>query len=608
MEIAMNLRKGIRSLGGTDKFSKREQEIISLLLFLAVFMCLGGLIWCIITLYFGLHFPTAIPIGYVVITVANLIYFRKSQRYRIFQQVQIGISLILPFLFQMSLGGFQSSGCVMVWSFFALAAALTCRKKAVIYVWLSLFVVLTVLMACCDSHFRMYLKPPSLPEFSLWFLVLNICAITLSLFFVIMYYIRQLIKVRFKLTESKAKLKNVNNHLEEVNKQVESKNVQLKKASELKSKFLANMSHEIRTPLNGIIGLTDLLATTSLSGDQMNFVEKLQSSNAILLGLVNEVLDLSEIEGEKISLKFSTFNLKEELRQVFELLDIRLHQSNKPIKFTCKLDQDLPEFVESDVLRLKQIIINLVNNAIKFTNEGEIQVSVTETYRDSNSSSILFKVSDTGIGIPDDKQDQLFDEFYRVDEVAIEGTGLGLAITKQLIHLLGGSISFKSQHGSGTEFQFQIPLLVSEAETDSSCGHLDVSVLQKLRILIAEDNEVNRLIISKMFSSNDFRHVELVENGLEAYNKATTEWYDVILMDINMPLMNGIEATSKILDHYKDENEKPVIAALTANAFKQEVNYYMNCGMAFVLNKPFTFCELCKKLNSIKFQPQTVKN
>lgn len=608
MEIAMNLRQRVKTLGGTDKFPKREQEIISLLLFLAMFMCLGGLIWGVIAIFFGLHFPAAIPLGYVVITIVNWVYFRKSQRYRLFQQVQIGISLILPFLFQMSLGGFQSSGCVMVWSFFALAAALTCRKKAVIYTWLSLFVVLTVLIALCDPHFRMYLKPSILPGFSVWFLVLNICAITLSLFFIIMYYIRQLIKVRFKLTESRAKLEDVNNHLAKVNEEVESKNVQLKKSSELKSKFLATMSHEIRTPLNGIIGITDLLATTSLNGDQMNFVEKLQSSNAILLGLVNEVLDLSEIEGDKIALKFSVFNLKQELQQVFELLDIRLQQTNKPIKFTCNLDQDLPEFVESDVLRLKQIVINLVNNAIKFTNEGEIKILVTESYRDSSSSSILIKIADTGIGIPTDKQDQLFDEFYRVDEVAIEGTGLGLAITKRLIHLLGGSISFTSKHGCGTEFQLQIPLLVAQPEIEIGCNHIDVSILQKLKILIAEDNEVNRLIISKMFSSNNFPNVAMVENGLEAYNKATTEWYDVILMDINMPLMNGIEATSKILDHYKGKNEKPVIAALTANAFKQEVTYYMNSGMAFVLNKPFTFCELCKKLNSMKFQIPSVKN
>jgi PAS domain S-box-containing protein len=384
--------------------------------------------------------------------------------------------------------------------------------------------------------------------------------------------------------------------------------------SAAKDQFFSSMSHEIRTPLNSIIGFTKLLLRNGITEKQREQLQAVKSSSDILLVLINDILDLSKIEAGKIHFEETELMLSELIKTVTTSFELRFEE--KEIVYSNKFDEHIPKILIGDPVRIEQILLNLINNAVKFTPEkGRINIELFLNKKDETTAWIEFIVSDTGTGIPEENLETIFDPFIQAANTTTSkygGTGLGLGIVKKLVELMGGKVSVRSKLNEGSTFSFVLPLKITTAIEVSKESKIllrtqELGKIGRLKILLAEDNLLNQYLIESIMREYAFE-VDTAENGRLAVELLENNSYDIILMDLMMPEMDGYEATKHIRTKMKLPKSRIPIIALTADVNKQVVLKSTKAGMNDYISKPFNEIELLNKISTLVKKSKYQKN
>ncbi len=617
------------ALGAVSTEGSNERLGRQLLLLGGALMSCGGLLWGVLALAFGLPGPSVVPFGYVVITVINFWVLAQTSNFSRARVIQVLLSLMLPFLFQLALGGVVASGFMMLWAMIALVGSLTFSSAKESALWLAVYCALAVISGLIDEQAAA--RAPFVPTYGAirLFFTLNVVVISSIVFgLAIVLNERQRTAIAALETGERTnreladrllvavtareadivRLREVEGQLQDLTatlerqvasrtRELEAALVRAEEGTRSKSEFLATMSHEIRTPLNGILGTTELLRLSSLDEPQRECVGLIQRSGDLLLTIINDVLDFSKIEAGKLELVPRPFDLMNELETVVGLH--RARAVEKGVALTLEAKGLIPRLVVADADRLLQVVGNLLSNAVKFTASGSIVLAVTSTPKPNGRCGLELEVKDTGIGISSDALERLFRPFTQADSSTTRrfgGTGLGLAICARLLECMGGSISVTSVIGQGTTFRVQLDVSrpsPEEAKPAELPEGPTAHEFDGLRVLLAEDNLVNQTIGAKLL-----RHfgceVAVASNGAEAVERASAATFDLVLMDVQMPVLDGLEAAKRILE--LDSPTTPRIVALTANAFESDRRACLDAGMHDFLTKPLRVNELKNQL------------
>jgi signal transduction histidine kinase/ActR/RegA family two-component response regulator len=547
------------------------------LVYLGITTSLGGLIWGVICLSLGIKVFALLPFGLVILTLCNFYIFSKTRGFNFPRFFQVLISFIIPFIFQFLMGGFIATGGVMLWSLLSLISTLALFSTRHAIYWLIFYFLFTAASGIIDKYSVSPFVTTS--NLSNLFFVINFLCISAIGFALTNFFIGSRISAL--------------------------KNAELAKkdavvANKSKSEFLANMSHEIRTPLNGVIGFIDILKNTKLDDIQKDYINTVGLSANSLLGIVNDILDFSKMESGKLELLLEKTDLRLMGSQLMNL--VKISAAEKSLKLHLKISDNIPSFMLADEMRLKQILVNLIGNAIKFTNHGEIELAIEAISNTDKNYLIRFAVKDTGIGIELKNQEKIFFAFSQEDTTTTKkygGTGLGLTISNNLLELMGSKLNVISNVNEGTLFYFDIALQVAEDANFVSDDDIDKIKKYPLKefksesnssirkVLIAEDNKVN-MMLCKLFLKGIMPNIEIIEanNGIEAFTNYKIYQPHMVFMDVQMPEMNGLDATTEIRKYEK--GKRIPIIALTAGVTKGEKEKCIDAGMDDYISKPFT--------------------
>lgn len=403
----------------------------------------------------------------------------------------------------------------------------------------------------------------------------------------------QLVRYQREIKQKNAELENFQKEL------IAAKNL-AEQGKRTKESFLANMSHEIRTPINGIIGLLHLIENTELDNEQKKIVNLLKVSSESLLGVINDILDISKIDSGKFKIIRTETRIAEVIQSVIGLLKFKADE--KQIALDAKMGEDVPPLIMVDSLRLNQILLNLMSNAVKFTDIGSVTLNIDVLKRKANMVKLRFSVTDTGIGISEDKLDKIFETFEQAEDDTMHrygGTGLGLSIVKKLADLKGGEIKVESTKGKGSSFTFiNWYQVVTKQETEPDTASDDFKGFDHLSVLVAEDNAVSQFMIRKILTGWNAK-VDIVDNGEKVLEKVRRNQYDLILMDTYMPVMGGYEATHRIRTEMPAGIKDIPIISLSAAVLEDEKQQALKAGVNDIIGKPFDVEVLRHKIEKL---------